>query len=146
MDMKNILLGALAIPLVLTANLASAESLKPGQHIERPSCDSKCFNAIEKALKSSNYETKTAAIYKLGKVGTPRAVRLLIPILNENFGGYRKGRDFSTPNFDMAAADSLRFALPHVWEKMLEDSHGKGVVLIPAWKAWWEQNAPTFPK
>jgi hypothetical protein len=140
---------ALALGLNLATTMcwgAGASSGADGVTAKRIACDARCFSEIKSALVSSNYQKKTAAMYKLGQIGTPKAVRLLIPILDENSGGYRKGRDLSTPDYSMVAADSLRTALPEVWKRMLRDSNGKGVVPIPAWKAWWKENEVNFGK
>jgi HEAT repeat protein len=102
------------------------------------------FQNFTMGLSSTNPDEKMNAIRILGDIGTNRAVRELVKVLDDPGAPPRRKGHVQRPSYAMSAVDSLTKALPSVWAQFLKESNGKGVVPIPRWKAWWEEHSNDY--
>lgn len=103
----------------------------------------KYFEEFIIGLSSSNGLWRSQCISDLGEIGDKKAVKYLIPILDDNTAPTNLPVRRHPSLYSTVAIDSLVRILPEI-EKQFQVNHPNRHGTDAEWKRWWEQNKDTF--
>jgi HEAT repeat protein len=105
--------------------------------------DDKYFDEFIVGISSTNPEWRRQCIVTLGEIQDKRAVKFLIPLLDDQSAPPGPRGEISTP-YNFAATAALQTILPDVDHEFRNKYGRDGTYFVDGWKEWWKGNKDAY--